>query len=322
MINIIRYSGCVVVVALMIQFRLSGQEGLSYQATMISNPSLTGSSGDGIARLSYLNHFPGNNYNFHTVLLSYDSYFPELHGGAGFHISEEYLGGIINNLKGGFSYSYYLQAGKDFFISGGLSASFYHRGFDFSNGILPDQIDPVMGAVVPSGETLSGRGRTVLDLASGFLFISGKYYAGISVNHLAEPDPSGSDYISGRLKRTLLVHAGSDFMINREKNMRIIPMLSVVTGEGIFNVAAGVSVESKYLSVNAILLADNNENVDLQTGFSVNTGNMMIFYSYRFNVISGENLLPFSLLHHTGIAFSLNTVDKRKAVKTINFPKL
>jgi len=322
MINIIRYSGCVVVVALMIQFRLSGQEGLSYQATMISNPSLTGSSGDGIARLSYLNHFPGNNYNFHTVLLSYDSYFPELHGGAGFHISEEYLGGIINNLKGGFSYSYYLQAGKDFFISGGLSASFYHRGFDFSNGILPDQIDPVMGAVVPSGETLSGRGRTVLDLASGFLFISGKYYAGISVNHLAEPDPSGSDYISGRLKRTLLVHAGSDFMINREKNMRIIPMLSVVTGEGIFNVATGVSVESKYLSVNAILLADNNENVDLQTGFSVNTGNMMIFYSYRFNVISGENLLPFSLLHHTGIAFSLNTVDKRKAVKTINFPKL
>jgi len=322
MINIIRYSGCAMIVVLMIQFRLSGQEGISYQATMISNPSLTGSAGDGIARLSYLNLYPGNNYNFHSVLLSYDSYFPELHGGAGFHITEEYLGGIINNLKGGFSYSYYLQAGKDFFISGGLSASFYHRGFDFSNGVLPDQIDPILGAVVPSGETLPGRGRTVPDLATGFLFISGKYFAGFSVNHLAEPDPSGSDYIDGRLKRTLLVHAGSDFNISKEKNLRIVPVASVVIAQRIFNAAAGASIESKYLSVNVICLTDNSENVDLQAGFSVNAGNLMIFYSYRFNVISGENLLPFSLLHHTGIALSLNAVDKRKAVKTINFPKL
>ena len=322
MINIIRYSGCLITVVLMMLSRLSGQEGLSYQATIISNPSLTGSTGDGIARLSYLNYYPGNNYNLHSVILSYDSYFPELHGGAGFYISEEYLGGIINNLKGGFSYSYYLQAGKDFFISGGLSASFFHRGFDFSNGILPDQIDPLLGAVVPSGEVFSTRGRTVLDLATGFLVMSGKYFAGISVNHLAEPDPSGSDYAGSRLNRTLLVHAGSDFILNREKNLRIIPVAGLLTGRRILNAAAGASFESKYLSVNAILLTDNYENVDLQAGFSVYAGNLMIFYNYRFNVLSGENLLPFSLLHHTGIAFSLNAVDKRKAIKTINFPKL
>ncbi len=151
MIKIKRYPWYLIIALLVLPFSLSGQAGLSYPATVISNPSLTGSSGDGIARLSYMNQYPGNSYNFHSVILLYDWYSTALHGGVGFNISNEYLGGIINNLKGGLSYSYYLQAGKDFFISGGLSASFYHRGYDFGNAILPDQIDPVLGAVSPIG---------------------------------------------------------------------------------------------------------------------------------------------------------------------------
>ena len=47
-----------------------------------------------------------------------------------------------------------------------------------------------------------------------------------------------------------------------------------------------------------------------------------VYYNYRFNIVSGNNLLPLSLLHQTGLAFSLNNVEKRKTIKTINFPKL
>jgi hypothetical protein len=32
--------------------------------------------------------------------------------------------------------------------------------------------------------------------------------------------------------------------------------------------------------------------------------------------------MPLSLLHETGLAFSLNNVEKRNVFKTINFPKL
>jgi hypothetical protein len=38
--------------------------------------------------------------------------------------------------------------------------------------------------------------------------------------------------------------------------------------------------------------------------------------------MSGNSLLPVSLLHHAGITVSLNDVEKRKVIKTINFPKL
>jgi hypothetical protein len=47
-----------------------------------------------------------------------------------------------------------------------------------------------------------------------------------------------------------------------------------------------------------------------------------VYYNYQFNLKSGNSLIPLSLLHQVGLAFSLNNVEKRNAIKTINFPKL
>ena len=63
--------------------------------------------------------------------------FPALHGGAGFYLADDYLGGIINDFRGGLSYAYFLQAGKDLFINAGLSASVFHRGFNFEGAVFP-----------------------------------------------------------------------------------------------------------------------------------------------------------------------------------------
>ena len=169
-----RNSLCLITVIMLLPLLVYSQEGLNYQMTMISNPAVTGSEANGKIRVAYLNYYPGNSYNLHSVSLSYDSYIPSLHGGAGIYLLDDYLGGIVNNLQGGVSYSYYFRASENLYISAGLSASLYHRGYDFSGAVLPDQIDPLLGAVNSSGETLTSHGRTVFDLATGFLFISGR----------------------------------------------------------------------------------------------------------------------------------------------------
>jgi type IX secretion system PorP/SprF family membrane protein len=289
---------------------------------MIKNPSLAGSEGIGRVRLSYLNYYPGNNYNLHSVYCSYDSYFSELHGGAGIYFADDYLGGIINNFRAGFSYAYFLQAGKDLFINAGLSASICHRGFNFSNAILPDQIDPLGGVSIPSSEALASEGKTVFDIGAGFLFMSGKFLAGFSVNHLAEPDLSTYGFSNDRLKRQLLIHMSGDFDLNKAHNLRIQPLTYFEIQSGYLNGGAGAAIESKYLAINALVMGDNGKNLNIQTGFSLSTGKFMIWYNYRFNAVSGNKFTPLSLLHETGLAFSLNNVEKRNTIKTINFPKL
>jgi type IX secretion system PorP/SprF family membrane protein len=289
---------------------------------MMNNPALSGCEGDGVLRLSYRNLYPGNNYNLHSVYFSYDSYFSTLHGGAGFYLSDDYLGGIVNDVRGGFSYAYFLQAGKDLFINAGLSASVYHRGFDFRNAILPDQIDPLGGVSSPATEVITSSGKTVLDIGAGFVFMTGKYFGGFSINHLTEPDPTGTGFSNERLKRKLLLHLSGDFDINKGLYLKIRPVTYFSIQQRYISSGAGAVFESNYLSVNAILLGDNGKNMNIQTGFSLKMGKVTFFYNYQFNMKSGNSLLPFSLLHQAGLAISLKDVDKKSVIKTIYFPKL
>ena len=296
--------------------------GTDYQIIMLNNPGLTGAEGDGVVRMSYKNYYPGQGYNLYSGTISYDGYFPSLHGGAGFFVSNDYMGGIINDIQGGFSYAYYFQAGSGLFISAGLSASFCHRGYNFSGSVLPDQIDPSGGIVNPTEETLTGEGRNVLDLGTGFLFIAGRFFWGIAVNHLTEPDIDNSGGIAGKVGRKLMIHAAGDYNISSEKELKIRPVAKCEIVKGYFSAGAGAVLESRYLSFSTMVFGDRQKNFDLQTGFALDVGSMELFYNYRFNMSSGENLLPFSLFHQTGIVLGLNNVEKRRIIKTINYPNL
>jgi type IX secretion system PorP/SprF family membrane protein len=296
--------------------------GPGYQMVMMNNPAFSGIEGDGMLRLSYTNFLPGNNYNLHSVYLSYDSYFPVLHGGAGIYLYDEYLGGIVNNIRGGFSYAYFLQAGEDLFINAGLSGSVYHRGLNFGGAILPDQIDPLGGVSLPSGEVLSASGQTGFDIGAGFVFITRKIAGGFSVNHLAEPDFSSSGFPDEKLRRKYLLHLAGDYNISKNTNLNIRPLgYAGLQGE-LFYAGIGAVIESNHLSVNVIFLGDNEKQKDIQAGFTFGTGNIRFFYNYRFNIASENKLMPLSLFHQTGIAIGLNSVDKRNIIKTINLPKL
>jgi type IX secretion system PorP/SprF family membrane protein len=300
----------------------SGQEGLSRQLTLISNPAFAGIEGDGNLTISYLNLFPGNGLNLHSLNLSFDSFIPSIHGGAAIWLSDDYLGGIVNNVSGGFAYSYIFRAGDDLFFSAGLSGSVYHRGFDFRNALLPDQINPLGGLQFPSAETLSVRGKSVFDLGAGFLLISGRFWGGASVNHLTEPDPNAEGIGEGQLRRLLLIHGAGEFGKGDGKGFILQPAARITAGKEYFAAGAGLSISYTRLSLNIFLLGNNESDIDMQTGFTIRMASMRFFYNYRFNIYSVEKLLPFSLIHHTGIALGLNNVDKRKIIKTINFPNL
>lgn len=293
-----------------------------YQTMISSNPALAGIEGDAKLRVSYMNFYPGKNYNFHSVFASYDSYYSVIHGGAAIYFSDDYLGGILNEMRGGFAYSYFLQAGEDLFINAGLSASFFHRGFNFSGAILPDQIDPVRGVVNPSSQAISMPGRTVFDVGAGFAFISGRINGGLAVNHLAQPDISGAGSYDQRLKRKLLIHLAGDFDLNSETGLQLSPVTFAEFQGSYLSAGLGTAFESKSLSINTMVILNNEDAIDLQTGFSVATGKILFFYNYRFNLSSGYDMKPFSLMHQTGITIGLNSVDKRKRSKTINFPKM
>ena len=294
--------------------------GPGYQTIIVNNPAFSGSSLNGMIRSSYLNFYPGNHYNFHSVFLSYDSYFPVIHGGAGFYIANDYLGGIVNDLRSGLSYSYFLRAGRELYINAGLSASIFHRGFNFSDAVFPDQIDPIGRISLPSSEILANENTTVFDVGTGFVFIYRNISGGFAMTHLTQPDLSRKGSSDERLKRKYLLHFIADLDLNKANQLKIRPLASVELQGGYFCAGAGAVLSNNYLSVSSVMLVNNNRCVDIQAGFSFTRDKLALFYNYRFNLGSGNTLMPFSLMHQIGLAFSLNNVEKRIKFKTINMP--
>jgi type IX secretion system PorP/SprF family membrane protein len=314
-----------IITILLTSVAAEGQEtvyGPGYQTVLINNPAFSGSEGDGTLRLSYLNFYPGNNFNLHSVFVSYDSYMPVLHGGAGFWVTNDYIGGIINDLRGGFSYAYHLQADKNLFINAGLTASCYYRGVNAGRIILPDQIDPLNGVSIPSGESITERGRAVFDIGTGILIISGRFLAALAINHLAAPDLAGIGFQSDRIERKVILNLAGAFDVNKENHVVVKPVIIAELQGRDLRAGAGGSLENESLSISSVLLVNNAKDIDLQAGCSLKKGKFLFFYNYKFNIVSSNGMLPVSLLHQTGLAFSLNYVDKRKIIKTINFPKL
>jgi type IX secretion system PorP/SprF family membrane protein len=317
------------VIILVIFFSMAikaGAQGINagplYQNLLMNNPAMSGLESDGVLRVSYLNYYPGNHLDLNSMYLSYDSYFSPLHGGASFYLAEDYLGGIVNDLRGGFSYAYFLQAGKNLFINAGLTASVFHRGFNFSNALLPDQIDPIGGITMPSAETLGNKGKTLLDVGAGIVVTSGSYSGGFAVNHIAEPELYSSAVSTERIRRRYTVHLTADYNLDSKKNMKIEPLLLAVQQGDYFSAGAGASVESAHLAISTILYHDNGKNLNIQAGFSFRFSMVSVYYNYLFNLASGNSLLPLSLQQQAGLAFSLYNVEKRNDTKTINFPKL
>ena len=294
--------------------------GIGYQTIMLSNPAFAGIEGEGKLRIAYFDFYPGRNYNFHSFYASYDSYIPSVHGGGAFFVSDDYIGGLANDTRGGCSYAYHFQAGRDLFFDAGLSASFFHRGFNRSEMVFPDQIDPLGGVTQQTSEQLDLKGKTVFDAGAGFLMIAGRYTAGIAVNHLTTPDLSGTGTSEQRMGREVVIHLSGEFTINSHQ-IRLKPVVYGDFKQGKRVGGIGAAVESATLSFNAIVLGNRAGDLDLQAGLFVKLSKVTFFYNYTFNISSANNLLPASLVHNAGIILSLKNVDKRKIIKTINFPK-
>ena len=296
--------------------------GPGYQTLVMNNPAFAGSEYDGTMRLSYMNFYPGNNFNLHSFFISYDSYFELLHGGAGVYIASDHIGGIMNDLRGGLSYSYFLQAGRELYINGGLSAGFFNRGFNFSDAVFPDQIDAMGGVTIPTADLQGRQSRTVFDVGTGFLFIYRNISGGLAITHLSGSDPDSRGSPEQGLGRKLFVHLSADLGLKRWSGLKLVPAGSFELQGDYHSVAAGAVMESNNLSVSGMMIMENSAGLDCQTGFSVRLERMSIFYSYRFNISSESRVTPFSLMHHTGLNFRFNNVEKRIKGRTINAPDM
>lgn len=312
--------GTIVLLFLLAGNYVTAQKAVGYSFGSAINPSFAGAEGTGIMRLDYISTYPGSGYNLNSFNLSFDTFLEFAHGGAGFNLLSDHPGGLMTDIRALFAYSYHLQISRDLFLFAGMNAGFIYRSINTGKLIFPDQIDPLNGVSMSGSEVISQPSDVFFDMGTGFLITYMNTSLSVNAGHLFQPDLSGESVNGAELPRTYNLQFFSRIK-TKNRELFFVPYAEVSAGGGEAMAAAGGSMEYGRFSMGLLGISEQSGK-NIQTSLKAGHGNLDFLYSFRFSVMSENIGLPIALVHQLSVHLSLNIVDKRNTIKTINFPDL
>lgn len=196
------------------------------------NPAFSGIRRAAAVGLAYQNQFPGIAGNQVTYDLIFDSRVDPLGGNVGIHAFSQ------SSDEGAQKHSgYYLNYAKQFPISrslvfrAGAQVGYFQK--------FQEQVPIRSYPYVQSAQIRN------LDFGAGLLAYSQFWHAGVSVQHLLEPNQSFQTVEESRLPRMVLAHAGYRFDFNKKepwKKWEVEPNLTMRWQDGFLFWRAGAAV--------------------------------------------------------------------------------
>ncbi len=158
-------------------------------APLYLNPAFTGSTIEHRIATSYRNQWTAIPGHFVNYVFSYDYNLAEFNSGVGLLFAKEQSGtGKMGNTEIGLLYSYHFKINNKLFIQPGIKFNYVSRGVDFSKLIFNDQL--ASGGNGPTSDDIALDNVNYIDISSGVLVYSEKFWYGMAFNHLNEPNQS------------------------------------------------------------------------------------------------------------------------------------
>lgn len=285
------------------------------------NPAYTGAAGDPVMKVSAYSFLPGNGYGLNSVYASFDSYFQQLHGGAGIWVVDNMLGDIINEMRAGAGYSYHFRAGRETWISAGLAASVLHRGIRTGSVILPGDLDPFTGYTGFSSETIEGGNITIFDLATGITAAGDNWYGGLSVAHLTQPWLTRDQESSDRLRRLYTLTGGMSFELT-DDGMILNPSASLMVQDDILTGRLGAELLFRQLMFGMAFWKVSSGFTAIEPSAGWDAGYVKIIMSYSYDLGRSPVSAGGTAVVRAGLSVYFNNVEKSRALHVIKLPEL
>ncbi len=155
---------------------------------MLLAPSFAGTTTGGRAALNYRMQWPTISKPFHTSAVGVDHAFTRFNSGTGLLMSSDLAGtSNLNRTKVSLLYSYNVTVTSKIFFRPGIEFSYNRVGVDYGNLIFGDQIYHSMDE---SNESDPVSSRYYFDAGASALVYSQKYWGGITMMHLMQPNES------------------------------------------------------------------------------------------------------------------------------------
>lgn len=184
-----------------------------YAAPIALNPALAGSGNCSRMGLNYRNQWPELSAAYVTYSISYDQHIDPLKGGIGFMATADRSNqGALSDYAIACMYAWHGQIGRDWTVSAAVQGGYHQLRVDWDAMVFEDQYNPITGSVMANStyETPGVNAKGYADMATGI--VAGyreKYYMGLAIHHLNEPDITLWSAGYERLPMKITAHFGA-----------------------------------------------------------------------------------------------------------------
>jgi type IX secretion system PorP/SprF family membrane protein len=187
-----------------------------YAAPLYLNPAFAGTAMMPRVTLNYRNQWPSLSANFVTYSASADLFSQRFNSGLGLLLTNDRQFSNLVTTDIAAIYSYHLKINDEISANLGVQGSYVSRGIDFGDYTFGEQIRQYLttGAYPPLSSSIDpivSNGTTprlnYADFSTGAMVYSDKFWAGVSVHHLNQPNQSFNDK-DARLPMKVGIQAG------------------------------------------------------------------------------------------------------------------
>ncbi len=160
-----------------------------YANPLYMSPSLAGSTNGARFVVNYRNQWPGINNAYETYSASFDNFFHSFNSGIGVLLYQDKAGSAgLTTTNIGFQYSYNLIINDYWQIVPAIQFTYGNKSIDFSKIEFADEMIGSGGS--GSWQRLNNETTNYIDFAASAFLFSHKYWFGLTVDHLAQPNYS------------------------------------------------------------------------------------------------------------------------------------
>ena len=197
-----------------------------YASPIYLNPALTGNTAQariaGIYRKQWAK-VPGA---FTSYIFSYDHYLRKYRSGVGLMFMRDQAGaGALRFTSISGSYSYLMSINQKLFLRTGARAAFVHRAVDWSELRFADQY--IRDDPFATVDDMPRSSASYFDASAGVLLYSRSFWAGLSFDHITQPNES----MTGRKSRVPLkfsMQGGYKYPLTKDIKGKVITSVTAV----------------------------------------------------------------------------------------------
>jgi len=159
-----------------------------YANPLYLNPAFAGTSIQSRAIVASRVQWPSIPGAFQTYSASYDQYFPMINSGFGTNVYYDRAGsGGLSTTAIKLMYAYELKIKRDLYIRPAAEFGYNQRAIDLNRLTFGDQLNTGNPS---SAEPIDIQRKDYFDMGAGILLYSPVYWAGMSFDHINQPDQS------------------------------------------------------------------------------------------------------------------------------------